>query len=110
MKIPAPMPTIEDKDKQYDLAMKVFDEKLSVRETEKIVKKMLNPEKKTKTEQLWTESEELAYNNMEEKIKEISLFSSSNLSILSRYFTMTSSKLSASFPLIKFLFGYGFKL
>ena len=63
--------TIEDKDKQYDLAMKVFDEKLSVRETEKIVKKMLNPEKKTKTEQLWTESEELAYNNMEEKIKEI---------------------------------------
>ena len=48
--------TIEDKDKQYDLAMKVFDEKLSVRETEKIVKKMLNPEKKTKTEQLWTVS------------------------------------------------------
>lgn len=62
---------IEDKNKQYDLAMKVFDEKLSVRETEKIVKKMLNPEKKTKTEQLWTESEELAYNNMEEKIRDI---------------------------------------
>ena len=25
--------TIEDKDKQYDLAMKVFDEKLSVRDS-----------------------------------------------------------------------------
>ena len=31
---------IEDLEKQYNMAQKVFDEKLSVRETEKLVKKV----------------------------------------------------------------------
>ena len=31
---------IEDQDKQYQIAQKIFDEKLSVRETEKLVKKI----------------------------------------------------------------------
>ena len=34
---------IEDKDEQYEMALKVFDENLSVRETERLVKKLLNP-------------------------------------------------------------------
>lgn len=36
---------IDDRDQQYDLAGKVFDEKLSVRETEKLVKDIKNPKK-----------------------------------------------------------------
>lgn len=37
---------IDDSEKQYTTAMKVFDEKLSVRETEKLVKTVLAPSKK----------------------------------------------------------------
>ena len=36
---------IDEKDMQYELANKVFDEKLSVRETEKLVKDIKNPKK-----------------------------------------------------------------
>ena len=38
--------SIENKELQYSTAVKVFDEKLSVRETEKLVKEVLNPAKK----------------------------------------------------------------
>lgn len=62
---------IENKETQYNLAMKVFDEKLNVRETEKLVKSILKPDKKNKTKEIWTESEELVYNNMEEKMRTI---------------------------------------
>lgn len=34
---------IEDNQSQYDLAYKIFDEKLSVRETEKLIKRLLKP-------------------------------------------------------------------
>lgn len=34
---------IDDKDQQYEIATKIFDEKLSVRETEKLVKQLKNP-------------------------------------------------------------------
>jgi len=37
---------IEDKDKQLELAKKIAEEKLSVRETEKLVKQVLNPKEK----------------------------------------------------------------
>ena len=37
---------ISDSEQQYNVAMKVFDEKLSVRETEKLVKSILTPTKK----------------------------------------------------------------
>ena len=39
---------IEDKDQQYNLAMRIFDEKLSVRDTEKIVKDLQKPKKEEK--------------------------------------------------------------
>lgn len=62
--------SIEDKEEQYNLAMKIMDEKLSVRETEKLVKNILQP-KKQKEKVGFTESEELVYQNMQEKMKEI---------------------------------------
>lgn len=40
--------SIEDKDKQYMIAQKIFDEKLSVREVEKLMKTLDAPEKKRK--------------------------------------------------------------
>lgn len=61
---------LEDKEVQHSAATKVFDEKLSVRETEKLVKELLNPtvKKKEKTE---NSAEDLIYQKMEEKIKGI---------------------------------------
>ena len=41
---------IENKEMQYGAAVKVFDEKLSVRETEKLVKEILNPKEKKEKE------------------------------------------------------------
>lgn len=61
---------VEDGEEQYLLAMKVFDEKLSVRDTERLVKLYLEP-KKEKPEPIFSESEELAYQKMEEKMKDI---------------------------------------
>lgn len=63
--------SIEDKDEQYNIAMKILDEKLSVRETEKLVKSLLQPKKAVKEKVGFTESEELAYQSMQEKMKEI---------------------------------------
>lgn len=61
---------IEDQEKQYVVAQQIFDEKLSVRETEKLVKKMQKeknlPEKKK--EEL-DEQVALAYHDVEEKMK-----------------------------------------
>ena len=37
--------SIEDPEQQYTAAQQIFDEKLSVRETEKLVKELLNPRK-----------------------------------------------------------------
>ena len=62
--------SIEDKDMQYELAMRIMDEKLSVRETEKLVKSLAQPKKKKEAVQ-FSESEELAYQNMQERMKGI---------------------------------------
>ena len=62
--------SIEDKEMQYGAAMKVFDEKLSVRETEKLVKDVLNPTEK-KQEKKEDSALELIYQQLEEKIKGI---------------------------------------
>ena len=61
---------IADNDKQYEIAMRVFDEKLSVRETEIFVKRLTDPvkPKKTVTKNL---AEEAIYENLEEKLKGI---------------------------------------
>ena len=60
---------IADYEKQYSVAMKVFDDKLSVRETEKLVKVITNPPKKREVS---TDSaEEAIYESLEEKMKNI---------------------------------------
>ena len=60
---------IEDKDEQYILAGKVFDEKLSVRETERLVKEVLNP--KVKKPKETDSAQDAIYESLEEKIKGI---------------------------------------
>jgi len=62
--------SIEDKDTQYQIAMKVFDEKLSVREIEKLVKKILE-NKPVKEEIAVTKEDSFIYRNIEEKMKKI---------------------------------------
>ena len=60
--------TIEDPDVQYNIATQIFDEKLSVRETEKMVKLLQKPEvKKEKAEKV----NSFIYKDIEEKIKAI---------------------------------------
>ena len=56
---------LESKDAQAEAAVKVFDEKLSVRETERLVKELLNPVQK-KEEKPKNQAEELVYKNLEE--------------------------------------------
>jgi ParB family chromosome partitioning protein len=58
---------IEDKEKQIYIANKVSDENLSVRETEKLVKAILNPKKIEKVE----EKNSFIFENLERKIKSI---------------------------------------
>lgn len=61
---------ISDPEQQYSVAMKIFDEKLSVRETEKLVKMILNPSKKKNTV-LSDSAEDAIYDSLEEKMKNI---------------------------------------
>lgn len=61
--------TIEDKEKQYAVACKVFDEKLSVRETEKLVKQILT--EKPQKEVAVTKEDDIIYRNLEDKIRNI---------------------------------------
>lgn len=62
--------SIADKEKQESIAMKVFDEKLSVRETEALVKRMLEPPKTAKKSK-FSSAEDAIYENLEEKMKSI---------------------------------------
>lgn len=62
--------TISDVEKQYSVAMRIFDEKLSVRETEKLVKTILNPSKKKETSSS-DSAEDAIYESLEEKMKNI---------------------------------------
>lgn len=61
---------ISDVEKQYSVAMRIFDEKLSVRETEKLVKTILNPSKKKETSSS-DSAEDAIYESLEEKMKNI---------------------------------------
>lgn len=56
-----------DKEQQYTVAMKIFDEKLSVRETEKLVKSMMNPTRKNAKKEL---KNDFVYRDLEEKLKQ----------------------------------------
>lgn len=63
---------IENPEKQYSVAQKIFDEKLSVRETEKLIKKIQNeksapPEKETAIDPKL----DIIYQDLEEKMKSI---------------------------------------
>ena len=61
---------IEDLEKQYNMAQKVFDEKLSVRETEKLVKKV--QKEKEEVEKTKVDKQlEIVYQDLEEKMKQI---------------------------------------
>lgn len=60
---------ISDPKQQYNAAMKVFDEKLSVRETEKLVKSILTPTKKKPV--VSNPTEDAIYESLEEKMKGI---------------------------------------
>lgn len=59
---------IDDKEQQYVLANKVFDDKLSVRETEKLIKDIKTP-KKPKEKKIIENA--FIYNDLEEKMKEV---------------------------------------
>ena len=61
--------SIEDKEQQYAIAQKIFDEKLSVRDVEKLVKDMNKPVKEKK-EVKKDKSLEIIYQDIEEKLKQ----------------------------------------
>lgn len=62
---------IEDKEKQYAVAQKIFDEKLSVRETEKLIKNMQNEKKNTDSSEKKKLDPKLeaVYRDLEEQMK-----------------------------------------
>lgn len=59
---------ISDPDQQYEIAMKVFDEKLSVREIEKLVKQLAKKKKESPKEDHTVH--EFLFANMEESLKQ----------------------------------------
>lgn len=63
---------IEDQEKQYVIAQKIFDEKLSVRDTEKLVKNIQNEKKNKKEEPAKIDPKlEAIYHDLEEQMKGI---------------------------------------
>jgi ParB family chromosome partitioning protein len=62
---------LEDGEQQLQLAQRVFDEKLSVREVEKIVKSIIKPNNKDKNkDKEISESMQYIYHDIEDKLKE----------------------------------------
>ncbi|GHU43493.1 chromosome partitioning protein ParB [Clostridia bacterium] len=61
---------IEEEDKQYAIAQKIFDEKLSVRETEKLIKKMQN-QKKEEGRKKEESALDVVYQDIEQNLKNI---------------------------------------
>ncbi|MBR1478447.1 MAG: ParB/RepB/Spo0J family partition protein [Lachnospiraceae bacterium] len=62
-----PLITVEDPKEQYELAQRIFDEKLSVREVEKLVKDLHKPKKSKKNKDVTIEA---IYADIEEKLKQ----------------------------------------
>lgn len=62
--------SIENPEEQFKLANQIFDEKLNVRQTEKLVKKVLHP-KAVAQEEPVSEAEEAIYRDIEENLKTI---------------------------------------
>lgn len=63
--------SIEDSEKQYQLAQKIFDERLSVRETEKLVKNVLNGKEPIQKKKKPDQQLDYIYKNVEEQMKRI---------------------------------------
>ena len=61
--------SIENPEEQYNIAQKIFDEKLSVRDVEKLVKNLNKPEKPKKDKEE-DKSLEVIYQDVEEKLKQ----------------------------------------
>lgn len=59
---------IEDKNMQYHLANKIFDEQLSVRETEKLIKELKKPKKEKEKKAI---ENAFIYKDLEEKMKAV---------------------------------------
>jgi len=62
---------ITDKEEQHTVALRVFDEKLSVRETESLVKKLLTPEEKKPTKPEKSVDDSVIYRDIENRMKDI---------------------------------------
>ena len=60
---------IDDEEQQYLLATKIFDEKLSVRETEKLIKSLKNPKNQVKV--VKTVENAFVYDDLAEKMKRV---------------------------------------
>ena len=58
---------LSDPEQQYTIASRIFDEKLSVRETEKLVKSINNPAKKQPRKEL---KNDFVYRDLEEQLKQ----------------------------------------
>ncbi|MBR1854945.1 MAG: ParB/RepB/Spo0J family partition protein [Lachnospiraceae bacterium] len=61
---------IEDPTEQYSVALKIFDEKLSVRDVEKLVKNLHKPAKPKKEKVVDDQTLQLLYQDIEEKLKQ----------------------------------------
>ncbi|MDY2996094.1 MAG: ParB/RepB/Spo0J family partition protein [Faecalimonas sp.] len=59
---------IEDHEEQYNLSNKIFDEKLSVRETEKLIKELKNPKKEKEKKVI---EHDFIYKDLEERMKTV---------------------------------------
>ena len=59
---------LDDEEQQYQIANKIFDEKLSVRETEKLVKALKSPKKEVKKQK---PEHMFVYDSLEEHMKDI---------------------------------------
>lgn len=62
---------IKDGDQQYNIAMKVFDERLNVRDTEKLIKKLQNVVKENPKASVDKAFDEILIHDLEEKLKTI---------------------------------------
>ncbi|MDE6603512.1 MAG: ParB/RepB/Spo0J family partition protein [Lachnospiraceae bacterium] len=61
---------IEDEDIQLQLAQRIFDEKLSVREVEKLVKRILNPDTNKPKKEETPQNIQYIYQDIENRLKE----------------------------------------
>lgn len=62
---------IANEDKQYTLAQQIFDEKLSVRETEKLVKKIQNQKEEVQKRPVDDDTMSIIFQDLEQKLKNI---------------------------------------